>query len=174
MAAFRQGLQDTGYVEGQNVAIEYRWAEGLVDRLPALANDLLRRRVAVIYAFGPAAPVAKAATQTVPIVFRIGSDPVAMGLVTAINRPGGNLTGITNFGMELLPKRLEVLHELVPATATVAVLLDPSNTSADEQPKSVEAAARPLGLKCISCEPVPTRKSTMPFRPWPTCTLVRC
>jgi putative ABC transport system substrate-binding protein len=147
VAAFLQGLKDTGHVAGQNVVIEYRWAEGHADRLPALAADLVRRQVAVIFAFGPAAPVAKVATQTIPIVFRVGSDPVAIGLVAALNRPAGNLTGVTTSGMQLLPKRLEVFHELVPAATTVAVLINPSNTAADEQPRSIEAAAHALRLK---------------------------
>jgi putative tryptophan/tyrosine transport system substrate-binding protein len=147
LAGFRQGLKDAGYVEGQNVAIEYRWAEGDVDRLPALAADLVRRKVAVIYAFGPAASVAKAATQTIPIVFAVGSDPVAIGLVAALNRPGGNLTGATNFGMELMPKRLELLHQIVPTATTVAALLNPANSAAEEQPKSIEATAHALGLE---------------------------
>jgi putative ABC transport system substrate-binding protein len=147
LAGFRQGLKDTGFIEGQNVAIEYRWAENHAEALPALAADLVRAQVAVIYAFGAAAPVAKAVTRTIPIVFEVGSDPVAIGLVAALNRPGGNLTGVTTSGAELLPKRLELLHELVPGATTIAALLNPSNTAAAEQPRDVEAAARSLGLQ---------------------------
>jgi putative ABC transport system substrate-binding protein len=146
LAAFHQGLKGAGFIEGQNLAVEYRWAEGRIDRLPALASDLIQRRVSAIFAFGPAAPVAKAATRTIPIVFEVGSDPVAIGLVAALNRPGGNLTGVTTLGTELGPKRLELLHDLVPKASTIAALLNPRNTAADEQLKSIQSAVRTLGL----------------------------
>src|SRR6516165_3736369 len=123
---FLQGLKETGYVEGQNVAIEYRWAENQPDRLPALAADLVRRRVAVIVAGGtPTALTAKAATTTIPIVFSIGGDPVALGLIASLNRPGANLTGIANLTVELGPKRLQVLREVMPNATAFGVLADP-------------------------------------------------
>src|SRR5262252_2306238 len=124
---FFQGLKETGYVVGQNVAVEYRWAENQYDRLPALAADLVRRRVAVIVTSGtPATLAAKAATTTIPIVFGTAGDPVAMGLVASLNRPGGNLTGSANLGMELAPKQLQLLHELIPSAAVFGVLADPA------------------------------------------------
>ena len=123
--AFLQGLKETGFVEGQNVAVEYRYAKNQLDRLPALAADLVRRRVAVILASGtPATLAAKAATMTIPIVFNTGADPVALGLVASLNRPGGNLTGSSNLAGELSPKRLQLLHELIPSAAAFGVLVD--------------------------------------------------
>jgi len=148
LAAFLRGLKETGYVEGQNVAIEYRWAYNQYDRLPALAVDLVRRQVAVIAAIGsPSAPAAKATTTTIPIVFIIGFDPVEVGLVTSLARPGGNLTGVTVLGVELGSKRLEVLHELLPTANIVAALVNPNTPAAETQSTELQTAARSLGLK---------------------------
>lgn len=150
VAAFRDGLRELGYVEGQNVAIEFRWAEGRNDRLAALANDLVRRSVNVIAVPGstPGALAAKAATQTIPIVFAFGSDPVRIGLITSLGRPGGNITGVTLLGAELAPKQLELLRALVPAATTLALLVNPTSPAlAATQLQDLQAAAHQLGLQ---------------------------
>jgi putative ABC transport system substrate-binding protein len=154
MAAFRQGLGEAGYVDGKNVAIEYRWAEDQVDRLPALATDLVRQQVAVIAAAGPpAAQAAKAATTTVPIVFLVGTDPIKSGLVTSLNRPEGNLTGIGFLVNTLAPKLLEVLHELVPKAMAVGMLVNPGSPNAEADTREIQAAARLLGLQVLVLNP---------------------
>jgi putative ABC transport system substrate-binding protein len=149
VAAFHQGLNDTGFVEGRNVAIDYQWAQGQYDRLPALASDLVRRRVAVIAATGgiPSALAAKAATSTIPIVFVAGADPIRFGVVTSLNRPDGNITGLTVFTSELVPKRLELLHELVKKATSIALLVNPTNAVSESVQKDVQAAAHTLGLQ---------------------------
>jgi putative ABC transport system substrate-binding protein len=147
LAAFQQGLNDEGFIDGQNVSIEQRWADNQLDRLPGLAADLVRRQVAVMVANTPAAKAAKAATQTIPIVFVTGEDPVTIGLVDSLNRPTGNLTGVVFFASgHLGTKRLELLHELVPKGAIIAVLMDPE--FATELP-AVEAAGRALGRQLL-------------------------
>jgi putative ABC transport system substrate-binding protein len=148
LAAFRQGLKETGTIEGQNAMIEYRWAEGQYDRLPALAADLIRRKVTVIAATStPAAQAAKAATMTLPIVFTTADDPIKLGFVASLNRPGGNMTGVSNLLVELGSKQLGLLRELAPSTAVIAVLMNPNFPAAERQLKDVEAPAGALGLQ---------------------------
>ena len=151
VASFRLGLNEAGYIEGQNVAIEYRWAEGQPDRLPALAADLVQRQMTVIVATGGNNPAlaAKAATSTIPIVFTINDDPRKYGLVASLNRPGGNVTGVSWFSAELGPKRLTLLHDLVPDAKRVAVLLNPNNAETARQPAELQEAARGLGLQIV-------------------------
>jgi putative ABC transport system substrate-binding protein len=149
-AAFRKGLEETGYVDGQNVTVEYHWLDGRYDRLPALVADLVRRRVAVIAAPATtaAALTAKAATTTIPIVFGVGEDPVKLGLVTSLARPGGNATGINFFTQEVLAKRLGLLHDLVPKAVRIAVLVNPASaTTAEPTLRDIPEAARALGLQ---------------------------
>ena len=147
-AAFRRGLQEAGYVVGQNVAIEYRWAEDQIDRLPALAADLVQRHVTVIAATTtPASIAAQAATTTIPIIFETGSDPVRLGLVANLNQPGGNVTGVANLTVEISPKRLELLHELLPTTSVMALLINPADRAlAQAQAREVVSAAHKRGL----------------------------
>ena len=146
--AFRQGLNDAGFVEGKNVAIEYHWADNQQDRLPRLAADLVRRQVAAIVGAGTdAAQASKAATATTPIIFVIGVDPVRVGLVASLNRPGGNLTGVATLGAELEPKRVELLHEAIPAATIVGALVNPASRNAEFLSRDLRAAARILGLE---------------------------
>jgi putative tryptophan/tyrosine transport system substrate-binding protein len=147
--AFRQGLKEAGFVEGENVTIEQRWADNHLDRLPGLAADLLRRQVAVIVSSGPAVEAARSATTTIPIVFVIGDDPVRQGLVTSLNRPGGNLTGLTFFGDRLGAKRLEMLLELVPGARVIAVLIDPNFSASANELREVEEAGHTIGRKIV-------------------------
>jgi putative ABC transport system substrate-binding protein len=149
LGAFAQGLKEEGYIEGQNVAIEYRWAGDQEDRLPVLAAELVHRQVTVIVAGGsPASVAAKAATATIPIVFETASDPVTLGLVASLNRPGGNLTGVTNLNVEVGQKRLELLRELLPAATNIAVLVNPSAPALTEQfMGNLQAAAPALGMQ---------------------------
>jgi putative tryptophan/tyrosine transport system substrate-binding protein len=150
VAAFHRGLRETGHVEGRNIAIEYRWADGQYDRLPALAAELVNRPVAVIAAGAlPAALAAKAATSSIPIVFMMGSDAIKFGLVASLNRPGGNVTGAALLNNLLQAKQLEFLHEAVPTAASAALLVNPDNPNAEVDTKEAQAAARVLGLKLL-------------------------
>jgi putative ABC transport system substrate-binding protein len=147
--AFQQGLSETGYVEGRNVVIEFRWAEGQHNKLPALAVELVGRSVNVIVAPGgaPAALAAKSATTKIPIIFEMGADPIAMRLVESLNRPGGNLTGVTSLNVQLTPKRLEILHEALASARVIAVLVNPTSPTTDSQSKNLQAAADALGIR---------------------------
>ena len=147
LRAFHRGLKEGGHVEGENVAVVYRWADNQFDRLPALAADLVQRQVAVIATIAGGAFAAKAATTTIPIVFITGEDPVRRGLVASLARPGGNLTGINFFSAELAAKRLELLRELVPAATRLAVLVNPAGPAAERALRDVEPAARAMGLQ---------------------------
>jgi putative ABC transport system substrate-binding protein len=151
IAAFREGLKESDYVEGQNVAVEYRWAEGQYDRLPALAAELVRRQVSVIVSGGgaPAVLAAKAATTTIPIVFSSGGDPIRLGFVASLNRPGGNITGVYHFATGLEAKRLGLLHEMVPKATTIAVLVNPNFSGVENQLRDVREAAARLGLQLV-------------------------
>jgi putative ABC transport system substrate-binding protein len=149
IAAFHQGLSESGFADGRNVTVDYRWSDARVERYPEFVADLVHRRVAVIVSLGgiPGATAAKAATTTIPIVFQMGADPVEFGLVASLSRPGGNLTGITSLGIELGPKRLEVMRELIPAAKVFAVLINPDHPNAEPQSRDMQAAADALGLQ---------------------------
>jgi len=159
VAAFREGMKEAGYVEGRDVTVEYRWAEGHYERLSALTEDLLSHQVAVIIANGPAALAAQSVATSTPIVFVTAADPVATGLVTSLNRPGRNLTGLTLLSVELAPKKLQMLHELVPVVKDFGLLLNPSNRNANSQLTQTDAAARALGLQTAR----PARKERTRF-----------
>ena len=147
LAAFRRGLGEAGFVEGSNVLIEYRWAEGQYHRLQALAADLVARQVKVIFANTSSAPAAKAATATVPIVFQVGGDPIKDGLVASLNHPGGNLTGVVSLNAEVAPKRLELLHELAPTATIIGLLVNPTNPITEALSRDTQAAAHAIGLE---------------------------
>jgi len=149
VTAFRQGLKQAGFVEGQNVAIEFRWADGHKDRLPTLAAELIRRPVAVIFGNTPSALAAKAATTTTPIVFATGTDPVKVGLVTRLNRPGGNITGVVFFTAALGAKRLDLLRQFVPAATTIGMLVNPNSPNTEAERRDVQAAAKAIGQRLI-------------------------
>ena len=173
-AVFRKGLAEGGYIEGQNVAVEYRWAEGDYTRLPALAADLVKRGVAVIVTHGPPAAVAaKAATNMIPIVFTSGDDPVRSGLVSSISRPGGNVTGVTLVVSLVLTKRLGMMHELVPGVRAMATLLNPNSNLAEPDRAEVTAAAKTLGIDMHVLEAATEPISTRRLPSWPNGGSVR-
>jgi putative ABC transport system substrate-binding protein len=175
-ADFRQGLKEAGYVEGQNVAIEYSWAEGQNDRLPALAGNLVGRPVAVIAAGGvQAAAAAKAATTTIPIVFEGGPDPVELGLVTSLNRPGGNITGVSNFSAVLVAKQFELLREAVPNSAVIGVPVNPTSPSlAEFTARDAQAAGRSLGTQIHIMNASTKDQIDAAFASFPECGQTRC
>ena len=157
VAAFLRGLSEAGFAEGRDVAIEYRWAESQYDRLPSLAAELIQRQVSVIAALTtPSAIAAKAATTTIPIVFTTIADPVQIGLVASLNRPGGNLTNVTFLNVEIVPKMLELMYQVVPTATTIAALVNPTNPNADTWSTGLQVAARKLGLDAV-LHPNPTR-----------------
>jgi putative ABC transport system substrate-binding protein len=171
LRAFRQGLKETGYVEGQNLVIEYRWAEGHNDRLSAFATDLVRRQVAVIVAITtPSVLAAKEATAAIPIVFFVAGDPVELGLAASLNRPGGNLTGITSLTLEVASKWLELLHELMPTTSAFAVLINPTSPAlAEIQSRDLQGRLANSGCKCTCWRQARIATSTRPLQDWCNC-----
>jgi len=166
VAAFNEGLKEGDYVDGRNVAIEYRWAEGRHDRLPALAADLVRRQVAVIVANGVSAQAAKAATATIPVIAVTGSDPVRTGLVASLNRPGGNITGVIFTITDLAAKQLGLLHELVPKSSIIGVLLDASSLESEARLSGTEEAGRVIGLQVLTARAAVNANSMPPLRRW--------
>ena len=175
LRAVRQGLKDTGYVEGENVAILHRFADNQVDRLPELAADLVRRQVAVIIAIGVGVFVAKAATATIPIVFVTAEDPVRLGLVASIARPGGNLTGVNLFNTEVVAKRLDLLRELVPRAARIAVLVNPNDVASTETTvRDAKAAAAAIGLQIQFLHANTIGEIILHSRPWPATVMMPC
>jgi putative ABC transport system substrate-binding protein len=175
LAAFRRGLSEGGLIEGKNVVVEFRWARGEYDRLPALAAELVSRRVAMLVAVGgtPSALAAKAATSTIPIVFA-SSDPIKYGLVASLNRPGGNVTGVNILSIDVEPKRLGLLRELFPGAALFGALLDPKFPPAVQQALDIAEAARKLGQSLVFVNPAPTPNSTPPSRLWCDSASWRC
>jgi putative ABC transport system substrate-binding protein len=165
VAAFRQGLKETGYVEGQSVAIEYRWANGQYDRVPAMAAEMARHQAAVIVANTPGVLAVKAAITTTPIVFTTAADPVGAGLVASLSRPGGNVTGVTQLNVEVMPKRLEVAHELIPGATTIALLINPTNPNSETQLRDLQAAAVSSGCNSTFCMRVRNAISIRSLRP---------
>ena len=165
-AAFRQGLIETGYVEGRNLLIERRWADGHYERFPVLARDLVRRQVAVIAAFMPSTPVAIAEAPRIPIVFVMGGDPVETGFVGSLGRPGGNVTGVTTLSGELGPKKLELLRELVPSATIVAALVNPTRADAETRSTDIQELPASSGYGFISCTPVVNATSIRSLPSW--------